>query len=58
MILKSFLVERFDFSNYSKDWQIDKISLSCFHNKRYALDDGILTLAYSHKDSVTSCKQI
>ena len=39
-------------------YEIDKISLSCFDNKRYVLDDGICTLAYFHKDSVTSCKEI
>ena len=38
--------------------EIDKISLSCFDDKRYVLDDGIRTLAYFHKDSVTSCKEI
>ena len=38
--------------------EIDKISLSCFDDKRYVLDDGIDTLAYFHKDSVTSCKEI
>ena len=37
-------------------YEIDKISLSCFDNKRYVLDDGICTLAYFHKDSVTSCR--
>ena len=36
-------------------YEIDKISLSCFEDKRYVLDDGIRTLAYFHKDSVTSC---
>ena len=30
---------------------IDKISLWCFDHKRYALDDGIYTSAYFHKDS-------
>ena len=35
-----------------------KISLSCFDDIRYVLDDGILTLAHIHKDSVTSCKEI
>ena len=35
-------------------YEIDKISLSCFDDKRYVLDDGIHTLAYFHKDSVTS----
>ena len=39
-------------------YEIDKISLSCFDNKRYVLDDQIYTLAYFHKNSVTSCKQI
>ena len=39
-------------------YEIDKISLSCFDDKRYVLDDGIRTVAYFHKDSVTSCKEI
>ena len=39
-------------------YEIDKISLSCFDNKTYVLDDGIYTLAYFHKDCVTSCKEI
>ena len=39
-------------------YEIDKISLSCFDDKRYVLDDGIYTLAYFNKDSVTSCKEI
>ena len=39
-------------------YEIDRISLSCFDNKRYVLDDGTYTLAYFHKDSVTSCKEI
>ena len=39
-------------------YEIDKISLSCFDDKRYVSDDGIYTLAYFHKDSVTSCKEI
>ena len=39
-------------------YEIDKISLSCFDDKRYVLDDGICTLAYFHKDSVTSWKDI
>ena len=38
-------------------YEIDKISLSCFDDKRYMLDDGIYTLAYFHKDNVTSCKE-
>ena len=31
-------------------YDIFKISLSCFDDKRYVLDDGINILAYSHKD--------
>ena len=38
-------------------YEIDKICLSCFDDKRQVLDDGIHTLAYFHKDSVTSCKK-
>ena len=38
-------------------YKIDKISLSCFDDKRYVLDDGIYTLAYFHKDGVTSCNK-
>ena len=34
-----------------RTYEIDKIFLSCFDNERYALDDGIHTLAYFHKDS-------
>ena len=37
-------------------YEIDKIPLSCFDNKRYVLDDGIRTLAYFHKNSATSCR--
>ena len=40
-------------------YEIDKISLSCFEDKRiYELDDRIRTLAYFHKDRVTNCKEI
>ena len=31
-------------------YEIDKISLSCFDDKRYVLDDGIHARAYFHKD--------
>ena len=30
-------------------YEIDKISLSCFDNKIFVLDDGVNTLAYFHK---------
>ena len=31
-------------------YEIKKISLSCFDDKRFALNDGIHTLAYFHND--------
>ena len=31
-------------------YEINKISLSCFDDKRFILKDGIHTLAYFHKD--------
>ena len=36
-------------------YEVNKMSLSCFDDKRYMLDDGTRTLACFHKDSVTSC---
>ena len=33
-----------------RTYKINKISLSCFDDKRFVLDDGIHTLAYFHKD--------
>ena len=41
-----------------KIYEIDKISLSCFDDKIYVLDDGICTLAYFHKNNVTSLKRL
>ena len=38
-------------------YEINKVSLSCFDDKIYVLDDEIRTLAYFHKDSVTSCNK-
>ena len=34
----------------SKTYDVCKISLSCFDDKRYIVDDGINSLAYFHKD--------
>ena len=31
-------------------YEIDKISLSCFDDRRFVLDDGVHTSAYFHKD--------
>ena len=39
-------------------YEIDKISLSCFDNKRYVLDDGNHTLSYFHINSVKSCNNL
>ena len=39
-------------------YENNKIFFSCFDGKRYVLDDGFRMLAYFHKDSVTSCKEI
>ena len=33
-------------------YEINKISLSCFDDKRYILGDGINTSAYGHRDIV------
>ena len=38
-------------------YKISKISLSCFDDKSFVLDDGFRTLAYFHKDSVPSCNK-
>ena len=39
-------------------YDVFKISLSCFDDKRYVLDDGVNTLAYFHKDigSIHGCQ--
>ena len=39
----------------AKKHKIDKISLSCFNDERFALDDGVHTLAYFHKDCNKKC---
>ena len=36
-------------------YEIDKISLLCFDDKRFVLDDGVHTLAYFHKDCNKKC---
>ena len=38
-------------------YEIDKISLSCFDDKRFVLDDGVHTLAYFHKDCKKKCNK-
>ena len=37
-------------------YNICKVSLSCFDDKRYILDDGIKTLTYGHKDNIEQYK--
>ena len=51
---KEFKVKKHKLGTY----EIDKISLSCFDDKRYVLDDGIHTLSYFHKNSVRSCNNL
>ena len=34
----------------TETYEIDKISSSCFDDKRFVLGDGVHTLAYFHKD--------
>ena len=36
-------------------YEIDKIFLSCFDDKRFVLDDGVNTLAYFRKDCNRKC---
>ena len=36
-------------------YEIDKIPLSCFDDKRFVLDDGVHTLAYFHEDCNKNC---
>ena len=36
-------------------YEIDKISFSCFDNKRFVLDNEVHTLAYFHKDFNKKC---
>ena len=36
-------------------YEIDKISLSCFDDKIFVLDDGVHTLTYFHKDNNKKC---
>ena len=43
---KEFKVKKHKTGTY----EMNKISLSCFDDKRFVLDDGIHTLAYFHKD--------
>ena len=38
-------------------YEIDKISLSCFDNKRFVLDDGVYTLAHFQKDWNKKCNK-
>ena len=33
-----------------RTYNICKVPLSCFDDKRYVLDDGVNTLAYFHED--------
>ena len=52
--MKRIQSKKHKFGNY----EIDKMSLSCFDDKQYALDSVIYTLACFYKNSVTRCKGI
>ena len=52
--MKNILAKKHKIGTY----KIDKISLSCFDDKRFVLDDENHTLAYFHKDSVISSKKM
>ena len=45
-ILNGFKLKKHRLGTYD----VCKVSLSCFDDKRYILDDGIKSLAYGHKD--------
>ena len=36
-------------SHEIRSYEINKVSMSCFDDKRYILEDGITSLAYGHK---------
>ena len=38
-------------------YEVEIISLSCFDDKIYVLDDGIYTFSYLYKNSVASCNK-
>ena len=46
--MKRILSERHNIASYV----INKISLSCYDDKRFILNDGINTLAYGHKNII------
>ena len=43
-LMKTIQSDKHEIGSY----QINKISLSCFHDKRYILKDGITSYAYGH----------
>ena len=50
-------MKRIQSNSYSVGtYDLNKISLSCFDDKRYILDNGINTLAYGHKEIVKKIK--
>ena len=49
--VKRILSERHNVGTYL----INKVSLSCFDDKRFILNDGINSLAYGHKEIINYC---
>ena len=46
--MKRILIEKHNIGSYL----LNKVSLSCYDNKRFILNDGINSLGYGHKDIV------
>ena len=40
-----------EYIRHNETFDVSKISLSCFNDKRHISDDGINNLAYFHKDT-------
>ena len=51
--MKSIQVKKHKIGTY----EIDKISLSCFDDKGFVLNDGVHTLDYFHKDCNKKCNK-
>ena len=47
--------KEFKVRNRTGTYEIDKIPLSCFDDKRFVLDNEVHTLAYFHKDCNKKC---
>ena len=39
-------------SDQLQTYEVNKISFSCFDDKRYIIEDGMKTLSYAYKDII------